>query len=176
MLDRKKNLTFKWTLFCFVSYFFIFTFFLSGCEPLRKKFKRSKKKEKEVAEIPVLEPIDYPKKIYNTTEVYKKHYSLWRAWHQDLSESLMENAGRKRQLYLWDQTVNSLLEMQKVLPKDKQMALEGSLKRLQRVRADLEATVPQRSTSALRGEVDSIDKEIRKNFSFNKIQGSLKGP
>ena len=49
-----------------------------GCEPLRKKFIRKRKAAQESSEdIPVLEPIDYPDKVYTAEDLYKQHYSLW---------------------------------------------------------------------------------------------------
>ena len=43
-----------------------------GCEPLRKKFIRQKKQDKEISgTIPILEPIDYPEKIHSSAEDYQ---------------------------------------------------------------------------------------------------------
>ena len=45
-----------------------------GCEPLRKKFTRQKKKDQETsAIIPILEPIDYPEKVHSSSGDDKDH-------------------------------------------------------------------------------------------------------
>ena len=81
---------------------FLGSFILSsiGCEPLRKKFVRQKKKDENAQQfIPVLDPIDYPAAVYSAEEGYRKHYSLWRVWHKELMVSLDEQGIDRRQKY-----------------------------------------------------------------------------
>jgi len=93
---------------------------ISGCTPLRKKFTR-KKKDKQANQkfIPVLDPIDYPEKVYSAAEKYKYHYSLWKVWNKDLLQVLERNGSEKRQKYLLDQAIVQLKEMQNSLSDEK---------------------------------------------------------
>lgn len=146
----------------------------SGCEPLRKKFKRKKKKDKEVTEeLPVLEPIDYPKPEFSASKEYKRHYSLWRIWHNDLMKELQEDESQKRQLYSADQLIIQLTEMQKLLAPEKQQGLTDAISAAQGLRKDLEASSQMRSRFAMKKRLETIAKSINKDYKFEVIEGSL---
>ena len=153
-----------------VIFFLIMTVALSSCEPLRKKFTRTKKQTEENLEIPVLEPIEYPKKVHTPQGDYKRYYQLWKVWSQDLLTSLSEGEGSKRELYLLNQAVTNLNAMQQFLPSAKQNILNDSLMRLKRIQEDIEAAVPTRNTSSLVIELQSIEKNIRDHYSFDKVK------
>ena len=162
-------------LMAFVSYFTVMAFLVSGCEPLRKKFTRKKKQEAEEAtEIPVLEPMEYPKKVYNVEEDYKNRYTLWRAWHKELIESIAENEGQKRKLYHLNQTVTQLTAMQNLLLEEKGGMLKDILGKYKKLQMDIEAPVSLRDATSWKNELDSIENKIRDNYSFSKVQSSIK--
>ena len=171
-LTRNRRLNFGVTV-C-VSYVLVLAVLMSGCESLRRKFTRKKKEGQEVTEVPVLEPIEYPAKIYTPQDVYKKHYTLWKAWYKELLENLSPETGQKRQLYLLNQIVANLKEIQKLLPEEKQGELKSSLDRLKKFESDIREPVPVRSLSSWKTELESIEKAIKKEYTFSKVQNNLK--
>jgi len=159
----------------FVCFLLISAIFIDGCEPLRKKFTRKKKKASvEDETVPLLEPIDYPQKVYSPAETYKHHYSLWQVWNNELQNIVLESAYRKRKIYLVDQIIAHLEVMRNLILEEKQISLISSLERLRKVKSDLEAPVPTRNLSALKRDLALIDKEIRNSYKFTEIESALK--
>ncbi len=175
-MDNRKGMgPFNCRWMIFVSCFLVLAMTLSSCEPLRKKFTRKKKAESaESMEVPILEPIEYPKKVYSSLDLYKNHFTYWKAWHKELMQSIVDNQGTKRKLYLLAQDVTQLTEMQKLLPENKQVLLKDTIERLAKFRVDVESPVPSRDASAWRAELESIDKKIRRDYAVEKMQDSLR--
>ena len=149
-------------------------FLLSSCEPLRKKFTRKKKAEKEETEmIPVLEPIDYPKSSYSVPKEYKYHFSLLKVWQTDLLTALQENTSQKRQLYILDQMVAQLEEMKKLMVEEKQKGVSQIVTSLQSIRNDLAQPTPLRNTFVIKKNIETISRQIRKDYNFETIEKSL---
>jgi len=160
---------------CFICFFLVAALSVDGCEPLRKKFTRKKKKENvENEAVPILEPIDYPAKVYSPSETYQHHYSLRQVWHNELLNLILEKGYDKRKLYLIDQVILNTQAMQNLLVEEGQASLAGSLEELRKVKADLEDPVPTRNLSALKRELILIDKDIREDYKFSAIEGVLK--
>lgn len=67
---------------------------VSGCTPLKKKFTRQKKvdKENDPKFIPVLNPVEYEERKVSAEENYKYHYSLWKVWNKDLLQTIERDA------------------------------------------------------------------------------------
>ena len=66
-----------------------------GCESFRKKFVR-KKKHAPVEEEMVIVPRDYSKEQLPSDQAYRQYFTYWKAWHQELTAHLHENASRKK--------------------------------------------------------------------------------
>ncbi len=160
----------------FICLFLMLAIVSSGCEPLRKKFTRQKKKDKEISQefVPILEPEEYPAKVHTPQELYSRHYSLWQAWQKELTDSLVNNQNRKRQLYLFDQVIKELEEMQKYVGEEMQSGLSGVLNDLKKVYADMQLAVPLANASSWQRDIESISKKIRQTYAFNKIKDDLK--
>ena len=103
-----------------------------GCVNLRKKFTRQKKKDSAQADefVPVLEPEEYPEKVYSVTQDYKHYYSLWQVWHKELSTAVFEKQSNKRQLYTVNQLILQADALKKLVNAEKQAGLEEILKGL----------------------------------------------
>jgi len=145
-----------------------------GCEPILKKFRRQKKKAtEESSEIPILEPIEYPKKIYSAEDVYKKHFSLWKIWQNDLIENMGNTDNKKRLFSLVGQVATNLSEMQKLLSQEKQSGLKKAIDTLGKFKNDLAAPVSVRSISSWKTELKLMEKNIRTDYTLDKVQGSI---
>ena len=146
-----------------------------GCEPLRKKFIRQKKKDKEqsLEAAPVLEPLEYPEKVYSPKELYKKHYSLWQAWHTDLLTAIDDEGSLKRQLYDLSQAMVQLEEIKKLLLPLYQQKLKSLMDELEGVREEMKKPLPLINVNALRRQLESVGKKIRQDYQFLKIKDNL---
>ena len=144
---------------------------------MKKKFTRKKKKGvEEKEEIPILEPVEYPVKIYSTADKYKHYYSLWKVWHKEFLFSIGEGEqeSRKRQLYLLDQVLANLEEMQKLVVEEKQKLLLGYLQRLRTIKKDLGSPVLSQNFYSIENSLRSLEKKIQDGYSFKNIQDSIK--
>ena len=147
----------------------------SGCEPLCKKFTRQRKKDVgEVnAFIPVLEPEEYPEKVYSVTTDYKYRYSLWQVWQRELMTGISEKQSPKRKLYMLDQAIIQVDALKKLLNEEKQPGLEGVLKDLGNLRETLSQPAPMQDDFVILSKLKNIDRNIRDSYSFDKIEASL---
>ena len=161
----------------FVILMTLFSFSLTsvGCEPLRKKFTRKKKKEKEISEemLPVLNPIDYAPKIYTPEEKYRQHYGLWKIWSKDLLEAIEAKDNDKRQKYNLGQTIVQLTEMKKWIIEEKQRDLQTIIDDLNKIGLELEKPSIMRDYYFIKKTVEQNAKKIRNNFNLEVIKNNL---
>ena len=156
---RQPSMKYFFILICL----FFYTLSLTGCEPLRKKFKRKKKQDKTASSefIPVLEPIDYPEPRTSPAEQYKYHYSLWKVWYKDFMQNFYENDNQKRAKYLLDQVIIQVQEMKKSVQVEKQAELDGYLKEFVNLRNDLEKPEGLQNRISLKNRLDLVEKKMR---------------
>jgi hypothetical protein len=146
----------------------------AGCEPLRKKFTRQKKKDKETSDfIPVLEPVDYPVKQYGAKEAYAQHYSLFKVWFSDFDTSRREAANEKKMVYDLDAALKELGEMENLLKgpsKDELVKVKGQV---QFIRDEFSKPKAFRNEGRINNEFNSADMAIRKKFKPNALSADL---
>jgi hypothetical protein len=139
----------------------------SGCTPLRKKFIRQKKQDGggEQKFIPVLDPVEYPEKVYSAEEGYKYHYSLWKVWNKDFLQVLEGDGSEKRQRYLLGQSIEQLEKMRNLLTDEKKPVLTVLINELIDVGQGYDRSSAMRSKFSIRSKVERNAKEIRNGFS-----------
>src|SRR3989338_2994584 len=163
--------------FLWVSVFFLWLI-AGGCEPLRKKFTRQKKKDQEnSAFIPILDPIDYPEKVYSPAQDYIQHYSMWQGWQREFFNSL-DDASRakyrvKQELYQLDQLIGALQTMQKLLVPEKKSKLSALIAQFQSLKKDIEEPGPYRNTGNIKLKAQLLEKQIRQEYRFNQVKDKL---
>lgn len=146
----------------------------SGCEPLRKKFTRQKKKDQGASEIvPILEPIDYPDKVHSPLEDYKQRYSLWQVWYREFLNSLDESSSVKQKLYQLDQLIAQLQEMQKLLIPEKNSKLAVLIVQFQSLKEGVQEPGPFKNTTNIKLKTELLGKQIRGEYRFSKVKDSL---
>ncbi len=135
----------------------------AGCEPLRKKFTRQKKKENQGKEIiPVLEPIDYPAKQHGTKEDYAQHYSLLRVWMSDFDTSRqLQEANEKKLIYDLDAALKELNEMDRILKSLNKEELAKLKAQVQYVRDQYAQPKAFRNSARINTEMRAIHKAMR---------------
>ena len=85
-----------------------------------------------------------------------------------------ENTSDKRQVYLLNQMVVQLDEMQKLLAVDKHRELGRVEGKLQQVVENFKTPSPMRDSFTMKSKIMAIDREIRNHFSPEEMQKSLK--
>lgn len=153
----------------------IFSLIAGGCEPLRKKFTRQKKKDSAQADefIPVLEPEEYPEKVYSPAADYKYHYSLWQVWHKELSIAISEEQSNKRQVYMASQMVTQVDALKNLVNAEKRPGFDDVLKSLGNLKESLERPAPMHDNFAILNQLRTLERKMRNNFSFDKVEESL---
>ncbi len=151
--------------------------FLTGCEPLRKKFTRQKKKDRVVNEkfIPVLEPEEYPVKQYGPQDAYAQHYSLFKVWFSDFVNTYEQTINEKRVIYNLDAALKELGEMQKVLKSPVQEELAKVEKQVQFIRNEYAKPKAFRNDARIRSEIRGIQATVNKKFKLEMLKGSFLG-
>ena len=145
----------------------------TGCESLRKKFTRQKKKEDAASEkfIPVLEPEEYPSKEHNPLAAYKYHYDLYKVWHRDLEATIEDNMTDKRQKYSYKNLLKHVTAMEQLLSGPRQEGLTALRRQLEKMGPEFEKPAVMRNFSSVSNQLRLIGKEIRKNYQPQDIEG-----
>lgn len=147
----------------------------SGCEPLRKKFVRQKKKDASASKeaVPVLQPEVYPEKVYDPVKKYKQHYGLWGVWYKDYLSILEEDGSDKRQVYVLTQMAVQLENLEKLLADEQKPGLTQLRNDLQGVLDTMKTPAVMRESSAIQSKMRSIDDRLRNNFDIEHVQDGL---
>ena len=141
---------------------------LVGCDAVQRKFIR-KKKEKPAPRIYQLKK--YVKKP--TPELYKKHYSYWVSWQDDLIRVLGEN--HKKDVRCMEEIVGNLKDMQNILVVEKANELEKHIERIEAVRGMiLSENLGQANLSNARSTLVREDRYIKRDFCYAKVRDYLK--
>ncbi len=146
----------------------------TGCEPLRKKFVRQKKKTDIQEEaIPLFSPQEYPENKKSSTDVYRHYYSLWQLWQTDLLTALEDGRSDKKVRYDLNQLLLQVEGMQKIVVAEKRGPLQEAIQKLQGIQRDMDTPAPLRNISEMKRTIESVGKTIRKDYSPVKIGDNL---
>jgi hypothetical protein len=147
----------------------------TGCESLRKKFTRKKKTgEESEGVMPLLEPVDYPEKVETSATLYQRYYSLWQVWYKEFVVTMEEGGGSdKRALYDLNQLLTQLGDMQKIVIGEKQKQLAQHYTAVEGVIKKYNQPAPVRNTPVLKSTIDSVDKQMRRNFKPGDVRDFL---
>ena len=149
-------------------------FLTTGCEPLRKKFVRKKKKETETKFVPVLEPIDYPTQKYSAERMYGYHYSMSLVWARDLEQAIEEKNSGKRQEYILDQLIVQMGEMMVLLSQDKAQELKILMDCANKIKNEYKNPPALRNTTRVRSQLKTISRSLHREFKENQVKDRLK--
>jgi len=148
----------------------------SGCENLRKKFRRTKKKKDQVDNfVPVLTPIDYPAIIDTPADYYKQAYSLWSVWYGDMSGILLaEESTGKEEKFAINSLISQLERMAGLLNEEKAAGLKTIIAGFQEISAELDNAPQIRSKSRMKSQMRRLGSEVRKNYKLEFVEKDLK--
>jgi hypothetical protein len=144
---------------------------LAGCDAFVRKFTRKKKKD-DVQEELVLAPEEY--KDTRTSEAkYRQNFMYWKAWQDELIESLLMNKSLKKRVDCAEQSLKYLAELKPLLNAKKQQELGTYLSRL----ADLRDMVSDDTYGTRnyfhRMKAETLKKSVIQHFSYPGISKSV---
>ncbi len=152
-----------------------FTVTLTGCEPLRKKFVRQKKKEKETDDkfIPVLEPEVYQAKQVGPFEDYSQQYLLFNVWISDFGDNFQTMDNDKRLISDLDAALKSVKAMQKLSTGTLAESIAKITKQVEYLRGEYDQPEAFRNTSRMSSEVRSIERSLRRELKPELVKDQL---
>ena len=149
----------------------LFVISAAGCEPLRKKFIRQKKKDKENSGIqPILDPIDYPAATHSAMERYQAQYSLWKVWDREILQAIHEKRSDKKIRSLLDQLLAQLDGMRAQAAPEQQGEIDGLRAAYLHVQASLDKPVALRNMYSLEKQLLANSKKIRRDLNPKQLQ------
>lgn len=152
----------------------IFVCGLGGCEPLRKKFTRKKTETKKQEFIPVLQPVDYPEQYEDPGEKYQHHHSLSRVWYKDLMTAYEDDASDKRLIYILNQMIVQMEEMERLLTRNKQAEMREWVDTARSIAEQLEVPAAVRSHFKIKNDLKALGKAITDKFSYENVEEMIR--
>lgn len=147
----------------------------TGCEALRKKFTRKKKKTSvNEGPLPILEPIDYGRSEFAGVDAYKKAYSLWKVWTKEFYFVMNRETNDKNLRYLLSQMITQLTKMKDVLVEDKAQELGLIIDEYNEILETYNQPAAMRRLSVLKNQYRQIEKAVRHEFNPDEIGDYLK--
>lgn len=164
----------KFKVVLILSSIFCLLFTSLGCEAFRKKFVRKPKKEKEVKI--VVETYEYESQ-YSPQTSYKKYFSFWRGWQDELINSLdIQHVNRKKLTVASEKIVANLDQMHQLLLPEKQKELEGYIAEQKEIAMQLQQpSLSRTQILEIKSSLERNKKQIQKEFNYKKIQQYLVG-
>jgi len=120
----------------------------------------------------VLAPQEYKSNL-TKEEIYRQNFLYWESWQGELVEALLSSRNRKKPLDCALQALKNLQEMSKMLKADTQKKLDVYFNRLQALKDEIAQDIYGTNTSSQRMDAERIRRAVSRDFSYNKIKGSL---
>ncbi|MBM3243531.1 MAG: hypothetical protein FJZ12_01680 [Candidatus Omnitrophica bacterium] len=150
----------------------LYLFSLCGCEAFVRKFTRKSKKGKPAEEM-VLVPEEWKGPKMTKEQLYRQYYNFWESWHEELINSLINNASLKKRVDCVDQAVKNLTSMRGMLNETKQKQLDVYLKQLDNLSRSIKSDVYGSSNNSNRRDAERAKRNILQFFSYPDIKDDL---
>ncbi|MFH0828013.1 MAG: hypothetical protein V1919_02470 [Candidatus Omnitrophota bacterium] len=160
----------KLVLFVFA---LVFIFQAAGCESFARKFVRKPKPENMKKEEVVFAPEEYKSEGVSNQGLYLRFFSYWKAWQDELIDSLERNGNRKRQISSLNEAVKNLENVKPLINPESASKLDFYIKQLRSLREAVERDIYSNSVSDNRLRAERLKREIIRDFSFNNIQDKI---
>ncbi|MFH1692640.1 MAG: hypothetical protein ABIC68_08795 [Candidatus Omnitrophota bacterium] len=148
---------------------------LTGCETLRKKFTR-KRKTIDKQENVVIVPRDYDEHPFPPDVLYKQYFAYWKAWNQELIQSLSDQESYKRIMSSSQQAVSNLKKMSSYLVDEKAAKLNVYVEKLEKIDTEIQQAhnLPSERMRTFRYKVSRVYSCVNREFDYTKIKNDLK--
>jgi hypothetical protein len=156
---------------CIVSCIFL----LTGCETMRKKFVRKRKKT-ESTEPMVIVPRDYSAHPFPSDVLYKQYFVYWKSWNQELVESLNDRLSYKKISDCAQQALMNLKKMATYLEEEKAKELDTYIKKTEDLKGRIEyvKNLPPSQMNMLKYDAERILSAVNRKFDLGKMKDYLK--
>jgi len=166
---RAKNV-----FYMFAIYFLILN--LIGCDAFVRKFTRKPKKDELPQEEMVLVPEEY-KPTMTKEDLYRQYLLYWKSWQDELIESLVNRGAStynyKKQLSCAEQAIKNLEQLKALLNEEKQKELDKYIVKMRNLQAEIRDNSYPVELLTYRAAAERLRRAILRDFSFNKVKGSL---
>ena len=141
---------------------------ITGCETIKKKFRR-KKKTVKAPRIHQLKK--YQKKP--TPGLYKKHFVYWASWNSDLVRLLGQN--HKKDIRCSEEIVSNLRDMQAILIPEMADKMEPHIAKLEDVKETiLRGDISPGNKYSIKRTLEKEERIIRREFTYKKVKSYMK--
>lgn len=167
----------KMRLFFILAIFICAAFLLTGCESLRKKFTRTKKKSSSEEEM-IVSPRDYSENPLPVEVLYKQYFAFWKSWNQELVSALNDTDPHKKILVCVRESIKNLKNMSSYLVAEKKQGLQVYIERLSDLEKEIGqlATQPPSRMRMLKYKAERILSAVNRNYDFRKMSSFLIRP
>ena len=159
------------TIFLVTSYLLLTT--LIGCDAFVRKFTRKPKNEDKPQQELVLAPEEYPAPQMTKEQLYRKYFTYWKLWQDELIQALTSNTNHKKTVDCIEQATKNLSALDVLMDENKTKQLNvyiGQLNDLQeRIARDPYGTM----ASTHRQSAERLKRNILRDFSYQKIRKDL---
>lgn len=145
-----------------------------GCDAFVRKFTRKIKKENMPKEEMVLAPVEYTAPEMAKEELYRQYFLYWKSWQDELIESLSREINHKKQLTCADEVIKNLEQLKNMLEEKAQNKIGVFISQFRDLKEKIVSDIYGTNAASLRSDAERIKRGILRDFSYNKIKGSLR--
>jgi len=145
---------------------------LCGCESFVKKFRRAKPRDGRVKQVVAVQ--DYEASPMSSFDRYQQHFILWKAWQDELVDSLYEGGSRKRQLDALKQAMRSLEGMAGLLDEERSAAIAVRRNALKELEQALVRDIYGLKVDQYRQQAELLRSRIIRTFAPAKVKDALR--
>ena len=147
----------------------------TGCESLKKKFTRKNKSQK-TEEVMIVSPRDYSANPLPNDVLYKRYFTYWKSWNQELLTSLNDRPSDIKVLDCTEQAIINLKKMATYLNEAKAKELSGYIQQTENIKDTvLEVRgLPPAQVDDLRYKSERILSAVNRKFDLTKMRPYLK--
>ncbi len=145
-----------------------------GCEAFVRKFTRKPKRDQMQKEELVLAPEEYKGLSIPSNELYLQYFLFWKSWQDELIESLStRSVNHKKQVSCVNEAIKNIQQARSLLKQEKKDALDKMIDRLIALKDSISRDVYGSNAVTNRNNAERIKRNIMRDFSGDKIKGSL---
>ena len=156
-----------WLIWCLLAG----QFFLSGCEPVRRKFIRKKPTATiETTAQPVFEPEEYPAPVLTSAAQYQGHYDRVLIWNKEVLANMEAKSSDKRILFSLKKCLKELGHMDGFLSGDSRTVLRQVKDVLEKMEGDFSSPAAYRPYQSYVKDLLKLDSRIRQTLKTSLVQ------
>ncbi|MBP6920823.1 MAG: hypothetical protein KBC23_07545 [Candidatus Omnitrophica bacterium] len=160
--------------FCVYAIIVCLTICMCGCEAFARKFTRKPKQASRPAEPMVLAPETYEDRAANKEEAYRRYFTYWSSWHDELLDTLAGGSPSiRRQIDCIQQAVRNLDEMRRLLSGEKQAEAGVCIAAMNALRADVEQDLYGNNTWSIRRQAEDLKRRINRSLRYDQVGNYL---